>query len=140
MPVARIPRSLPIHVHKTRDGNSDAHLKAIRLLPCAAYGTAGPSDPHHLMRVDTGRRGTGFRNADRWAIPLSRKAHDELHTGKEAIQLGEEAWLASKGVMGRELALALWACRDGEQADYDRIMSRHFQEQRLRRLTTGRGE
>ena len=86
-----IPRDAPAHVHKKREGNSGAHLEAIRQLPCCVYSTPGPSDPHHLMRTDLGSRGIGMRAPDKWAIPLGRKAHDELHTGKLAVILGEEA-------------------------------------------------
>jgi len=45
----------------------------------------------------------GQRAADRYAIPLSVRAHRELHAAGD-----EEAWLAAMGVDGRALAAALW--------------------------------
>ena len=48
-------------------------------------------------------RGIGRRAADRYAIPLSAKAHLELHIAGD-----EEAWLAAVGIDGRALAAALW--------------------------------
>lgn len=124
---ARIERASVPRMGRLRSGDSARHLSMLRQLCCAVYQTPGPSDPHHLMRIDSASRGMALRNADRYAIPLSRKAHDELHASK----LGEEDFLASKGVDGRGLALALWTQRDGELADYQRIMDRHAQRMRL---------
>jgi len=78
------------------------HLAFIRSLPCPIYPDEGPIEAHHLLRVDR-TRGIGRRAADRYAIPLSTKAHRELHDAGD-----EEAWLAERGIDGRALAAALW--------------------------------
>lgn len=128
---ARIPRDPVPRMGRTREGDSPKYILLIKQLPCAVYSFYPPSDPHHLMRVTATSRGASMRNEDRWAIPLSRKAHDELH----AYKLGtEEDYLASKGVLGRELAAALWACRDEGLDAMQRVMFRHSQD-RSRRLT-----
>lgn len=55
------------------------YLKRVRLEPClVCQGARGGSDPHHLMIM--GGRGTGLRADDRWAVPLCRLHHDELHS------------------------------------------------------------
>lgn len=78
------------------------HLAFIRELECPIYPGERPIEAHHLLRADP-RRGIGRKAADRYAIPLSRKAHSELHACG-----GEESWLAARGVDGRALAAALW--------------------------------
>lgn len=119
----RIPKNLPPKVEKVREGSDAAYIRKVKQLPCAVYGDPSPNDAHHLMRVAPGTRGVALRNADRWAIPLSRRAHDELHQYK----LGsEEDFLASKGVLGRELAMTLWECRD-DLKRMERVLFRHLQ-------------
>ena len=78
------------------------HLTFIRELECPIYPGERPIEAHHLLRADP-RRGIGRKAADRYTIPLSRKAHSELHACG-----GEESWLAARGVDGRALAAALW--------------------------------
>ncbi len=83
---------------------SRRHLEFLRGLDCPIYPGERPIQVHHLLRADK-RRGLGRRAADKYAIPLSARAHRELHqTGDE------EAWLASKGIDGRALAATLWRC------------------------------
>ena len=78
------------------------HLAFIRELECPIYPGERPIEAHHLLRADP-RRGIGRKAADRYTIPLSRKAHLELHACG-----GEESWLAARGIDGRALAAALW--------------------------------
>ena len=78
------------------------HLAYIRSLTCPVYPGEWPIESHHLLRADR-TRGIGRRAADRYAIPLSTKAHRELHAAGD-----EEAWLAERGIDGRALAAALW--------------------------------
>ena len=78
------------------------HLQYLRSLDCPIYPGKRPLEAHHLLRADQ-TRGMGRRAADRYAIPLSRQAHRELHANGD-----EEAWLAARGVDGRALAAALW--------------------------------
>ena len=79
------------------------HLAFIRTLECPIYPGLRPVHAHHLLRADPAR-GMGRRAADNFVIPLSRKAHDELHHHG-----GEEAYLLGHGIDGRALAARLWA-------------------------------
>ncbi len=99
----RIPKHrLPSARVKAEPVNRGGHLRFIRTLECPIYPGRRPIEAHHLLRADR-KRGMGRKAADRYAIPLSRKAHRELHaTGNE------EAWLAQRGIDGRALAAALW--------------------------------
>ena len=78
------------------------HLAFVRELECPIYPGERPIEAHHLLRADPSR-GIGRKAADRYAIPLSRKAHSELHSFG-----AEESWLAARGIDGRALAAALW--------------------------------
>jgi hypothetical protein len=78
------------------------HLAFLRSLDCPVYPGQRPLDSHHLLRADQ-TRGMGRKAADRYTIPLSRRAHRELHAAGD-----EEAWLAAHGIDGRALAAALW--------------------------------
>ena len=100
----RIPKTgLPPSSSKPpRSGMSRDHLAYVRSLSCPIYPDEGPIEAHHLLRADR-TRGIGRRAADRYAIPLSTKAHRELHAAGD-----EEAWLAARGIGGRALAAALW--------------------------------
>lgn len=123
----RIPRP-PIPRMGSKREDDRKHLDIIKTLCCAVYGTPGPNDPHHLQRgVDHMPAGMGRTSEDRYAIPLSRKAHDFLHTNKYAVSIGEESWLMEMGVDGRALAKALWGCRDQGRDAYERIIMRHLQ-------------
>jgi len=90
-----------------RPGDSQAHLAFVRSLPCVVCG--GKAEAHHLNRAVDGKpKGTGRKNEDRWAIPLCPQHHngqrDSAHGHGD-----DEAWLASKGIQGRDLAMALWS-------------------------------
>ncbi len=99
----RIPKvGLAGHHSGSRRETRPAHLSFLRTLECPVYPDRRPLEAHHLLRADKSR-GMGRRAADRFAIPLSRKAHRELHGAGD-----EEAWLASNGIDGRALAAALW--------------------------------
>jgi hypothetical protein len=90
-----------------REGNSEAHLALIRRLPSCVSGVAGPCDPHHLRSAAAlAERGVGMRATDRWAVPLTRAEHDELHRISSRL---EEAWFRERGIDDVvELAAALW--------------------------------
>jgi len=89
-----------------RPGMSECHLMLIRLLPCCASGRHAPSDPHHLRQGLSHERGVGRKATDKWAVPLSRMMHDDLH------RLGsnrELEWFQTHGIADPlELANALW--------------------------------
>lgn len=117
MPRPRISKSLPQHGRvKPRRRNSPKHLAWIRTLECPIYPGLRPIQAHHLMRVydDAGKRiilSASERSDDRWAIPLCRKAHDELHQRGD-----EDAYLSSHGTDGRALAARLWAVSGDSEA------------------------
>ena len=100
----RIPKSgLPARKSKPpRKGMSLDHLAFLRRLECPVYPGERPIEAHHLLRADR-TRGMGRKAADRYAIPLSQRAHRELHDEGD-----EEAWLAAMGIDGRALAATLW--------------------------------
>lgn len=99
----RIPKSgLPSRPNKSRPEARPAHLRFLRSLECPIYPGGQPIEVHHLLRADP-KRGLGRRAADHYAIPLSRRAHRELHAAGD-----EETWLAVRGIDGRALAAALW--------------------------------
>ena len=111
---------------------SRRHLDNIRDLLCAVCGKPG-CDPHHLQRaVPKGERGIGRKAADRYAIPLCRTDHITAEAGDNGFAGHDEHWLASQGVLGIELANALWAARASFQ-DMVRVNMRHLDDARLRR-------
>ena len=90
-----------------REGNCEKHLALIRELPCCVTGRAGPNDPHHLCSGPAAKeRSLGKRATDRWAVPLCRAAHDEVHSMGSRR---EQAWFRAHGIDDViELAAALW--------------------------------
>lgn len=89
-----------------REGNSEAHLAAIRKLPCCIPGCNKVGcDPHHL-KAGTGERGMALRSSDRFTVPLCRPHHDEV---ERISSRGEPAWFAKHGIDPINLAGALWA-------------------------------
>ena len=81
---------------------SHDHLAFLRRLECPVYPGERPIEAHHLLRADR-TRGMGRKAADRYSIPLSQRAHHELHDAGD-----EEGWLAARGIDGRALAATLW--------------------------------
>lgn len=101
-------RSKPrVSAQQRREGNCEKHLALVRQLPSCVSGVAGPCDPHHLRgSAALIERGVGMRATDRWAVPLLRIEHDELHRISSRL---EEAWFRERGVDDViELANALW--------------------------------
>ena len=89
------------------EGRADAaHLDAIRALPCAACGRAGPSEAHHCRdRPDYHERhlydrlpGAGQRSADRDAIPLCSNHHRMFHLLREEFhaQYGRDYYMIAQ--------------------------------------------
>lgn len=88
-----------------REGNSNAHLEAIRKCPCIVTLRVPAGEAHHLKQ-GTGERGAGMRSSDRWAVPLCRSAHEEI---ERIGSRNETAWLQARGVPSPiDLAHALW--------------------------------
>lgn len=116
MPAPRIPRAVPTGQREPRDGMSTSHLAMVRLLPCLACGASG-CEAHHLLLADP-TRGMSRKAADRWAIPVDRACHAEIH------RLGyDEAMFTAMGIDARAVASALWAAR-GDQDRMERIVFR----------------
>ena len=63
------------HNKDTRVENS-SYLAWIRSQPCCVCKTNLTIDAHH-PRIDV--VGLGTKVSDRWAVPLCRRHHDELH-------------------------------------------------------------
>lgn len=88
-----------------RDGNCEKHLAALRKCPCVATLRMPAGEVHHLKQ-GTGERGAGMRSTDRWGIPLSRTAHEEV---ERAGSRNEPAMLAKWGIDDAlQLASDLW--------------------------------
>lgn len=99
----RIPRTVQKPLPKAREGDSRAHLRWLKTLPCVVCGQPA-DDPHHILgNVDGLPKGMGRKNEDRWAIPVCRKDHDLAHAHGN-----DEAWFASQGIDARSIASALW--------------------------------
>lgn len=89
-----------------RDGNSNAHLAAIRKCPCCITLKVPAGEAHHL-KAGTGERGAGMRSSDKWAVPLCRSAHEEV---ERIGSRNETKWFADHGIASPiDLAAALWA-------------------------------
>jgi hypothetical protein len=102
----RLARKNKKSAAEKREGNSEAHLLLIRLLPCCVTGKKAPNDPHHLKEGLAHERGLGRRSTDRWAVPLSREKHDEV---ERIGSRNEWAWFRQHGIEDPlELAAALW--------------------------------
>lgn len=68
-----------------REGNSKAYKALICKLRCCVTGQYGV-DPHHLKSGPAkAERAAGRTATDRWLVPLSRLAHDELEFHKKGI-------------------------------------------------------
>ncbi len=70
------------------------------------------------MQVDNLPKGVGRRSEDKFLVPLCFNHHrrtvsttDCAH-GDHGPDRNDEDWLAEKGIQARDLARALWACRD----------------------------
>lgn len=92
-----------------RDGNSAPHLSLIRQMPCAVCLECRPKvivDPHHLRSGEAlAERGVGMRAPDKYAVPLCRCHHDDLH---RISSRREKQWFYDGGIDPFDLAVALW--------------------------------
>lgn len=93
------------------------HLKALHDLICVVCGR-WPVVVHHLLRVDGHSRGMGYKNGDKWGLPMCENCHQSLHDDG-----AEEVWLALNGIDGRAVCRAL--CRvTGDHEAMVRIVER----------------
>lgn len=88
-----------------RPGMDPDHLANIRKLPSIISGRM-PCDPHHLRVKQS--RGTGLRAEDRWAIPLCRDEHIDVH---KVGSRKERQWFIERGVDCYLVANALWKAK-----------------------------
>lgn len=80
------------------------HLARVRLLPCClCLIYSRDVEAHHLCISD--ERGVGLKASDKWAVPLCRAHHNEVHTHGTRHH-GE--WFYENGVDDVQLATALW--------------------------------
>lgn len=102
-----------------REGNDEAHLRAIRKCPCCIPGcNVVGVDPHHLKSV-AGTRGMGLRAPDQYAVPLCRSHHDEV---ERISSRSERAWFDGHGINAEDLADRLWHAPRGDAAAYTKIV------------------
>jgi hypothetical protein len=109
---------------KNRPGMSEAHLALIRQLPCVACPALCRSDPHHLRGGPASKeRSFGVKSTDRWAVPICRFHHEEVHR----IAVRYEADLFHKWRLDPyALANALWH-GTGDLARMKAILDAHKQ-------------
>lgn len=86
-----------------REGNSEAHLAAIRKLPCCIPKCNKVGCDCHHLKAGTNERGMGLRSSDRWAVPLCRRHHEEV---ERVGSRNETIWFG--GLNPIDLAHALW--------------------------------
>ena len=113
----RISRTVTQVPKRTRAGDDLRYLSWLKTLPCVCCGKPA-DDPHHLMRVRDGQpRGTGRRNEDRYALPMCRMHHDDMHAPGKGAADDELYLLETYGIRARDLCDALWSVRGSEDRD-----------------------
>jgi hypothetical protein len=77
------------------------HLRFVAAQPCLVCGRT-PSDPHHIKFAE--HRAMGRKVSDRFAVPICRLHHRELHR-----RGNERVWWQSQGIDPLVVAATLWA-------------------------------
>jgi ERF superfamily len=77
------------------------HLKFVAAQPCLVCGRT-PSDAHHIKFAE--QRAMGRKVSDRFAVPICRLHHRELHR-----RGNERAWWENQGIDPLPIAATLWA-------------------------------
>jgi hypothetical protein len=77
------------------------HLKFVTSQPCLVCGRT-PSDAHHIKFAE--QRAMGRKVSDRFAVPICRLHHRELHR-----RGNERAWWQNQGIDPLAIAATLWA-------------------------------
>jgi hypothetical protein len=103
-----------------RKGMSPEHIDLVRQLPSCLSG-AVPCDPHHL-RIK-GERGVGMKATDRWAVPLTRAEHTDVHKVGSKMEM---AWFRGRGIDPLQLSAALWDAT-GDLDRMERIVLDHLE-------------
>jgi hypothetical protein len=108
------------------------HLRFVAAQPCLVCGRT-PSDPHHIKFAE--QRAMGRKVSDRFAVPICRLHHRELHR-----RGNERTWWQNQGIEPLSVAAALWAKthaapqaeaeivddRDSSAGINSRLNGRHF--------------
>lgn len=95
--------------HDDREGNDSHHLAALRKCPCVVTLKMPAGEAHHLKALLAHERGIGRKATDRWALPLSRRPHDELENIGSRHEL---KWFVAQGIADpHALCAALWTHR-----------------------------
>lgn len=106
-----------------RTGNSDEHLRLLRLLPCAVSPENRNIQCHHLKGGPAvATRGMGMKAPDMWGVPLSAQRH--LFDLEMIGSRHEFAWFMSFGINPYDLAHRLW-CGTGDRDRMARILLTH---------------
>jgi hypothetical protein len=77
------------------------HLRFVAAQPCLVCGRT-PSDPHHLKFAE--QRAMGRKVSDRFAVPICRLHHRELHR-----RGNERVWWQNQRIDPLAIAASLWA-------------------------------
>ena len=77
------------------------HLKFVTSQPCLVCGRT-PSDAHHIKFAE--QRAMGRKVSDRFAVPICRLHHRELHR-----RGNERVWWQNQGINPLPAAASLWA-------------------------------
>jgi hypothetical protein len=105
-----------------REGNSEAHLNLIRMLPCTVCHRKTDIHAHHLQSLAAAReRGVGQKATDKWAVSLCGDHHMELH-GLGSRR--EPEWFDEFGMNAHALAMAYWQST-GDFNRLNRILLAH---------------
>jgi len=94
------PEAVTIINKPVRERDRD-HLRFVAAQPCLVCGRT-PSDAHHIRFAE--RRAMGRKVSDRFAVPICRLHHRELHR-----RGNERAWWQNQGIDPLGAAAMLWA-------------------------------
>ena len=94
------PEAVTIISKPVRERDRD-HLRFVAAQPCLVCGRT-PSDAHHIRFAE--QRAMGRKVSDRFAVPICRLHHRELHR-----RGNERAWWQNQGIDPLGIAAMLWA-------------------------------
>jgi hypothetical protein len=84
------PKPQKQHKSRAKSSKAQAHLKAVKWLPCVVCGSLPPNDAHHVFHD----RYSQAKASDYATIPLCKRHHQ---VGPEAIHSNKNAWRAYHG-------------------------------------------
>lgn len=105
------------------EGNSNAHLALIRMLPCSVCEVAKGVHAHHLRSLQAAKeRGVGRKASDRWAVSLCRAHHEDIH--RYGSRREPEWFMDGFEINPHALANALWN-NTGDISRLSRVLLAH---------------